>query len=220
MFNDQKSFDKYVAKHALAKTDANRVGLNDKQVSGLNNARELIRWAYDADKGTSSPVLEVDNHFVVALLTGVHEDGYATVDEVAQEISFELRRQKKAELLAKKINVSGNSLAEIAANNGAQVASVPEANFGAYFLPGLGVEPKVIAAAVTAPQGKIVGPIQGTNAVYVLQSTSKTSNAAMMNVDAERQRISSMMAQRAAYELYQSMFELAKVKDLRGKYLF
>jgi hypothetical protein len=82
------------------------------------------------------------------------------------------------------------------------------------------IREKMEYSDVTAPQGKIVGPIQGTNAVYVLQSTSKTSNAAMMNVDAERQRISSMMAQRAAYELYQSMFELAKVKDLRGKYLF
>lgn len=218
--NNQKSFDKYVAKHALVKTDANRVGLNDKQVNGLNNARELIRWAYDADKGTSSPVLEVDNHFVVALLMGVHEDGYATIEEVSPEISFELRRQKKAELLAKQMNVSGASLAEVAAKNALQVASVPEANFGAYFLPGLGVEPKVIAAAVTAPQGKIVGPIKGVNAVYVLQSTSKTSNAAMMNVEAEKQRLSSMVAQRAAYELYQSMFELAQVKDLRGKYLF
>ena len=218
--DDQKSFEKYVAKHALVKTDASRVGLNDKQVSGLNSARELIRWAYDAEKGAASPVLEVDNHFVVAVLTGVHEDGYATLEEVAPEITFELRRQKKAELLAKKIQISGANLAEVAAKNGAQIASVPEANFGAYFLPGLGVEPKVIAAAVTAPQGKIVGPIQGTNAVYVLQSTAKTSNAAMMNVDAERQRISSMVAQRAAYELYQSMFELAEVKDLRGKYLF
>lgn len=217
---DQKTFDKYVAKHALVKTDATRVGLNDKQVSGLNSARELIRWAYDAEKGDVSSVLEVDNHFVVAVLTGEHEDGYASVDEVAPEITFELRRQKKAELLAKKMNVSGANLAEVAAKNGAQVASVAEANFASYFLPGLGVEPKVIAAAVTAPQGKIVGPIQGSNAVYVLQSTAKASNAAMMNVDAEKQRISSMVAQRAAYELYQSMFELAKVKDLRGKYLF
>lgn len=218
--DDLKAFEAYVAKHGMVKSDAARVGLNDKQVNGLNTARELIRWAYDHEKGEASPVLEVDNHFVVAMLTGVHEEGYARLEEVAPEITFEVRREKKAELLAKKMNMSGSSLAEIAAKNGLQVASVPEANFASYFLPGIGVEPKVIAAAVTAQQGKVVGPVLGINAVYVLQPTQKTNTSAMMNVEVEKQRINGMNAQRAAYELYQSMFEMAEIKDLRGKYLF
>ena len=61
----------------------------------MDNSREIVRWAFNAEQGDVSPVTEVDGNYVVALLTGVSEDGIAPLTAVSQNIATILRQQIK-----------------------------------------------------------------------------------------------------------------------------
>ena len=89
-----ENFAKAVSDNALSKRVA-RIHNTERNISGMDNSREIVRWAFNAEQGDVSPVTEVDGNYVVALLTGVSEDGIAPLTAVSQNIATILRQQIK-----------------------------------------------------------------------------------------------------------------------------
>ena len=83
----------------LARRVANNLGEGDRAVTGLDNPREMIRWAYEAKRGDISPIFEFGDRYVIARLDAIREEGTATLDEVYGEIENTVRNQKKADYL-------------------------------------------------------------------------------------------------------------------------
>src|SRR5690606_24001683 len=56
---------------------------NARNINNLTGAREVVRWAFtDASVGDVSEIFELDNAYVVALVTGKTEEGYAELKDV------------------------------------------------------------------------------------------------------------------------------------------
>src|SRR5690606_30873719 len=84
-----------------------------RDINNLTGAREVVRWAFtDAGVGDVSEIFELDNAYVVALLTAKTEEGYAELKDVQDQVVTMVRNEKKAQYIADKIK-GMNSLEEM-----------------------------------------------------------------------------------------------------------
>ena len=157
---------------------------NAHQIPGLDNAREIIREAYLADKAGNilmtkekSPIFEAGDKFTVAVLTGIQEEGIAPLNSVSAAIRNELIRKKKGEIIAKELEsaIAGSeSLLSVAQKANAQVMDATDVSFSSFQIPGAGIEPVLNAEVVTMNENEISKPIIGNQGVYVVVVNSKT----------------------------------------------
>ncbi|MDR0710989.1 MAG: SurA N-terminal domain-containing protein [Prevotellaceae bacterium] len=215
---DRATFAAKSDEKGYTRRPASRITINDKSVAGLQQARELVRWAYNSKEDAISPIFEIDNNFVVATLTAVRKDGYAPVKQVASEISAELLREKKAAAIAEEMK-GADDLNSLAERLNLSVQTLDNINFSSFYLPNVGVEPKLAAAASASKENQISGPVEGSSGVYVFVVTSVTSNAAADEnlLAQEKSRQQASLPMRLNYELFETLRVEADIKDQRGK---
>ena len=64
----------------------------------IDGTKEISRWAFEAKEGAVSSIFTINNnYFIVAAVTGVHEEGYTPVSEVSSSIRNILYNEKAAE---------------------------------------------------------------------------------------------------------------------------
>lgn len=146
-------------------------------VNNITSARDLVKWAFDADVNEMSNVFSLGSHYVIAVLTGKTEKGTATLASVRPQIEAIVRREKKAEKIASKIK-NPSSLKEVASALKDSVSVGQHIGFTTPFIPDFGFEPKVVGAAFHTEWkgGKVSNPVFGNNGVYVLTIDSLHSN--------------------------------------------
>lgn len=215
-----EDFNAQVAKQKLNKRVASRLSPNERTISGLNSPREIIRWAYEADKGDISKVFELKDKFVVAVLTGEREKGIAPLEQVKSDVEYLVKREKKGEMLEAKMKkeLEGvNSIDQLAQKLGTQAADAADIAFSSYIVPNVGIEPALVAAATTVKPNTISKPVVGLNGVYVLQQTGKVVDPAF-SIESEKVRISSMNGQRSVYQSYDALRKAAGIEDFRYRF--
>lgn len=172
--NTAEKFDA-AAKEAGYTVNSYECSAEDYSLPGLNDARQAIRWAFNADKGAVSEIFTLDNAFVVAALDHVTKEGYAPLDQVKDMLSIQIRNDKKAEKMIADLKAKNiTTLAGYAEAMKAQVDSAKFVSFSSPSIAGVGYEPVLSALAPTAENGKLVGPVKGVRGVYVFTVTDKT----------------------------------------------
>jgi CIC family chloride channel protein len=84
-------------------------------LANYQHTREISRWANESKVGDVSPIITVDNkYFFVVALTGIHEEGYASLNEVYSDLESVIVLEKKGAKLAEeaKAAVAGASTIE------------------------------------------------------------------------------------------------------------
>ena len=79
-----------------------RIGLMSESLTGVSNAREIVRWAFNNETqigAVTDQVYECGDVYVIATLKDVFKKGYATLDQMRPMIEQDVRREKKAEML-------------------------------------------------------------------------------------------------------------------------
>ncbi len=206
------------AKAKSIMTSSMNVEFDSRNVPGLSNSLEVVRWANDAKVGEVSDIIKLDDGYVVAVVTTVDDSEYRPLDKVSSQIKNKLLREKKAALLKEKM--TGATLEEIAANADSKVEEFSDAKSSAYYVKGLGVEPRVLGAvaAVSADAtGKVLPLVEGNSGVYavvvdeVAVEEKQTVEAERVKAQAEAE---SMVQRRALWALQ----EQANIVDGTVKY--
>ena len=217
--NTPEKFNQAIEEGKLVKRYGRSIRENDNYVGGFTSARELVRWAFETNVGSMSPVFEFDDQFVIANLVNAAEEGYASVNEVSPQITAYLKQQKKAELLAAQIEAklaSGASFETIAADYNTEVETVNGLSFSDIQVPGAGVEPALVSAAVNTPAGQVSKPVKGNNGVYVL----KVNN--VETVEVSEDLLNTEFAQNTLmtvdYQLIRALRNDAEIKDRRSRF--
>ncbi len=214
-FNDAVNADSLLTKRV-----ASNLKETDKNIPGIESPRELVRWAYGAEKNDISPIFELGNRFVIAVLTEVREKGIAPLEQVEAEVELNVKKDKKAEKLIAKYNEllsKYNSLEEIAQQLGVDIREANDVNFASFTIPALGVEPAVIAYAVATDENKISEPVKGMNGVYLLKVLS--SNVVEESDFASEQiRMLNGLSSRVDYQVFEALKKSADILDNRAKY--
>ena len=191
------------------------IAQGDRTIRGLEDSREVARWAYGAKEGDLSAIFNVGKDYVIATLTEIDDNEYAPLNKVSAQIRSQLLRDKKYDYIVK--SLSGSTLAEQAASLGSEVEDFSDVTFGSFYVNGVGMEPRLVGAIASAEKGALSAPVKGLSGVYVFEvGDVKTDDK--QTAEGEKVRAQAMaegMAQQFAIPAIQQM---AKIQDLRGKY--
>ncbi|MDR0907869.1 MAG: SurA N-terminal domain-containing protein [Rikenellaceae bacterium] len=208
------NFDAAVSQGGLSRRVAT-IATTDRNVRGLNDSRELVRWSYNTPVGTVSPIMDIDGDYVVAVVSGAREAGIADVKDVASDIATRLLRDKKSEELARQL--TDKTIDEVAAMEGAVSGEIKNLSTTAFYIPDLGIEPAVIGAVEGVKVGGLSKPIKGIMGEFVVEvdAIDHTEGATPESEKVRQQAVAeTSLAERAV----QAMTADTEVVDNRAKF--
>jgi len=195
-------------------TSSMNVEYDSRNVPGLANSLEVVRWANDAKVGDVSDIIKLEDGYVVAVVTAIDDAEYKSLDKVSTQIKNTLLRQKKAVLLKEKMQ--GTTLEEIAANADSKVEEFSDAKSSAYYVKGLGVEPRVLGAIASVSAdaaGAVLPLVEGNSGVYAVV-VDEVAVEDKQTVEAERVKAQAEAESMASRRAMWAVQEKANVKDL------
>lgn len=188
----------------------------DRTVRGLEDSRELTRWAYGAEPGDLSEIFTVGNDYVIAMLTDIDNDEYASLEKVAAQVRAQVLRDKKYDYIVKEL--SGATLAEQAASLGSEVADFSDVTYETFFVNGVNaLEPRLVGAITASEKGVVSAPVKGMSGVYVFE-VGDIQTAEKQTAEGERVRAQATAESMAQQFVIPAIQQMAKIQDLRGKY--
>lgn len=219
---DEKSFDEESKKLGYVKVVADNIVATQAVIQGLNSAREMVRWAFDADKGdVSNQVFEMDNKFAVARLVDVLEKGTLTQDQVKKRIEPLVVKSVKARMLTEKMNkalAGSSSIEQVAQKVGKPVNPVQNVVFANPVIPGLAQENKLVGTIFGSQPGKLSKSVEGEYGVYVFVVNGFINPAPLTNVFKQKVQVAQNVQQRATGEAFKVLRDKSEIKDNRVKF--
>ena len=189
-----------------------------KSIAAYPNARELVRWIYEAKLGDVSQSISIDNkYFFVAAVTGIREAGIPSVEELSSDIASVIRKEKSdAKMIAEiKSQIEGlSNLEDIAEKLGTTVSKQSGIAFGA--ISNQALDPKFIGAVAGAPENTLRGPIAGNIGAYIFNVDARDIGAFFTEDDAKLRQTQITSYQMQMIPLV--MEKAAGVVDNRAKF--
>lgn len=212
--NTMEGFNQAVSDGALSKRTV-RIRNTDRTISGLENSKEIVRWAFNGKAGDISQIMDIDGDYYVAALVDVKEEGYAPLEQVSDQITKTLVNKAKARML--ETEMAGNTLAEAAAAADVEVQAVSDIKWSAFYMPEIGVEPGLIGAVTAVPSGELSRPVEGVSGVYRFVVTDiQTSGDA--TAESEQVRLTTDALSYVNERTMQALTEESDVTDMRVKF--
>lgn len=200
---------------------ANNIDANARNINNLQNAREVIRWAFDdgTSTGEVSTVFELDNAYVVASLVSKRDEGDVKLADVKEQVEAQVRNEKKAEVIKEKL-AGKTTLEEMKAAypDAASVNEVPDLKLSANVIPGVGFAPRAIGAIFGMKQGELTQPVREDVGVIVGKLNALTPAAEIGDYSAYQGQLTQNASQRTTYSVMMALQDLAGVKDYRYKF--
>lgn len=212
-----KGYNKQIA------TDIDPMEFNLMGVQG--SARSFIKKVFDAKKGEVIGPEQVQDNYVVGVITDINEPGLPTIASVRQIIEPILKNRKKANIIIKNIGAI-SSLEQVSAKVNQQIT-----NEDSLRLSGgrtLGFEPKILGAVFNPDnKGKVVNQaIAGNSGVFVIKVDNVyTTPVEIANIDEQRKMYEQQLKQSLMSQFQQNrnpildpLKRAATIKDNRAKF--
>lgn len=199
---------------------ANNVDATSRNLNNIQDAREVIIWAFgEASPGEVSEVKELDNAYVVAALVSKKEEGEAKLEDVREQVTQEVLKDKKAALISEKL-AGKTTLEEMkAVFTDAAINEIPDLKMNASVIAGIGFAPKAIGSIFgLQSSGQLTNPVQEDIGVVVGRLNSLTPSNEVGDYTAYQAQLSMGASQRMTYTIMMALQDLADVKDFRYKY--
>lgn len=196
---------------------------SEHYVGGVTDTREVLRWIFDdkTKEGDVSPLYECGNndHILVVAVTGIHEKGYRSQDDVKDLLTAEVVKDKKAEQLSAQL-ASAKTIEKAKTLNGAVNDTVSRVTFSAnaYVRATASSEPVLNAVACKTEAGQTSAPFKGNAGVYMIKVLKKTKSAEKFNAEKEKQQQQTQRTRTVMSRIANDLYENAEVTD--NRYLF
>ncbi len=192
-----------------------RIMNTEREIAGLADSREVVRWAFGADEGDVSDIFTVDGDYVVATLTENRDGEYATLGQVYNDIRLVVLNNKKHEYLASL--VAGKSLEEAAAALGKEVGQFSNVRSSLLYVDGVGMAPRMVGAITAAKEGQVSAPVEDITGTYVFV-VDKIDAEERQTADKERVRLEATAEGRVGQRLTMALYEESDIEDGLVKY--
>ena len=214
-----EKFAEIVKEENLPVIPMERVTIDTKRIGMCDNARSVVHWVFDrkTKEGSVSDVITVDNkYYFVTAVTKARKEGRVPIEEVKDQILLQLINQKKVDKLAEEsaTQISGGESLEVLAEKFG--TAVNHSDGISFANPDMGMEPSLLGAVASAPEGKIVGPIKGSIGVYWFQVTNEAVGEYYTEVDALTKNSQKTLS--VLQSLTDIVSKQADVKDYRAKF--
>lgn len=218
--NNKELFEKAAKEQGLNKRSAEYLRETERNFNGIENAREVVRWAYGAKKEEVSPVFQLGDKYLVAMLTKIKEKGTLPLEEVKDQVEIEAKKQKKAEKFIADFEAnmkSASGIEQIAQKMNLQVESANSQSFINGVLGNFGREATIVGAAFGSKAKVLSKPSKGDNAVFVYIVTDFTeAPASTDNYKTNAKNVENSVRQRVDYEIFEALKDKADIEDRRA----
>jgi peptidyl-prolyl cis-trans isomerase D len=214
-------FKESAAKAGLLVNDAKNLAPADRRVANLGDARQLITWLYREGKvGKVSEVFEVEDTYVVAVMTGETEEGYKSFDEVKEEITPAVRNVVKGKQMVEKLVAQKGSLEEIskAFGSDAVINSSSDLKMSSNSLPSIGLDPTAVGIAFSLENGKRSKPFAGENGVIIMELQNKTAAPAITDFSMYKNELVKNETSKSTSGIADAIKEGSNIIDQRYKF--
>ena len=215
-------FENAVRKAGLNKRVAEDIEPSKRFMPGLENAAELVNWAYSNKEGSLSGILELSDQYVIAHLTDVTKQGVQPLDEVRGEIRAEVLEEKKRERLIQKLNTAnqgkGDDLDQIAAELDKEVKSASNIKFNSPRVSGFGNSEAIVGTAFGLKENMVSQPFSGDNGAYQIKLTSLQSVETPERLVSVKEEIQSNRSTGVQSQVVEALKDIADIQDMRYKF--
>lgn len=152
------------------------VSASTPHVANIADSRQAVKWAMEAKKGQVSPLIgdNKQSYLMAVAVKDIYDDGFMpwNASEVYSQLSAKALAEKKGEKLVADFSGKANDIAGYAKLFEGEVAE-GDVIFASPRVATIGMmEDKLQGAIATAAEGKVVGPIAGSNSVVVFELKS------------------------------------------------
>ncbi len=194
---------------------------SQRSLGVLGNAREIIRWAFtDATVNKVSEVFELQNHYVVAVVTEKTDKGISDFENVKMQITREVKKEVQGEKIKEKLAGLEGSLQEIASAYGAD-ASVNNSSalkMSATSLPSVGQAPEAIGKAFGMEAGEQSEPLATNNGIVIIKLNSRTPAGEIADYASYKNQIAQNRKNTISFEIKSAIEREADIVDERYKF--
>ncbi len=165
-------FEKTLRPKGQQKGVATNINRNAADVQGIGTSRQFVRLIYDAKRGEVLKPERIDFNYVVAVVTGVYDEGTKSPDVARMEVEPILRNRKKAEILKQKVGKVTTLEAAAASLGGKLIEVIDSVRMNS--TSKIAYEPGVNGATFNpANKGKVVPEVlEGQSGVYIVRVDS------------------------------------------------
>lgn len=221
---DPKKIEEYIQKNGLKKIIVPAlIKENDAQIGQMQDARQLVRWVFEAKKGDVSDPMPVDDQFIVATVDKIYKEGTQDVETARPLAENSIKEEKKGEIIIK--NLGANVTLETAASKYSKeilnAGADSSLTFKTQIINSIGNEPKLIGAIFNkANLNKVADPLAGKTGVYVFKVNSVAEKAKDPNENISQYRTEQTTALRnqAVTNWFEGLRKKASVTDNRSKF--
>jgi hypothetical protein len=211
----QDEFNAAVEAQGLNKRTFQTIRENTNRIAGISNPREIVRWAFDENTkiGDMSKVFELENMYVVAVLTKIVPEGYIPYEDLIERNAVQIRKAKKGEMIAAKAKAYGTDYDKMVKELGGEKTSVENITMEGRGYGSFGVEEKIGGTTMGMKEGVYSAPIEGGNAFAIVKVTSTTPAGAADYEALRKEHVSRFNNAILNGSHYSAMLDNAKVKN-------
>lgn len=219
--DDLESFNSQAEEQGLAVNQANNIKQNDSRIGTLGEARQVVQWLYrDASIDDVSDVFELDDSYLVAVMTEETEEGYKALDQVRTEVMAKAKNKIKGDKIIEKLNGLSGSLDEKASAYGedANVYSTSDLKLSANSLPNVGYDPKAVGKVFSLKAGETSKPFKGENGVLIIELQNITESPEIGDYSLYKNQLVQSRSNRVGFSIAEAIKKDADIEDKRYKF--
>ncbi len=211
------SFEEKAKAENILVRDAQKLKAGDRNVSSLGEARQVVQWLFrDAEKNEISTVFDLQENYVVAVMTDEVEKGYKSLDAVKDEITPLVKNELKSKIIIDKLSAATGTLEEVKNNfgNDATVYNSSDLRLNTNSFPNIGFDPQAIGVVYSLENGKRSKPFKGETGVLIIELQNKTIAPAMADYSPYKTALQ-QASQSRNYSIAEAIKDKAGIEDNR-----
>lgn len=211
-----EEFDAAIEAQGLNKRTYPSLRKNSNYITGINNPRQIVRWAFDENTkvGDMSSIFDLDDMYVVAVLTKAVPEGYPPYEDIAERYEYMIKKEKKGAMLAEQAKAYGTDYQKMIDNLKGEKTTIDNVTFEGRGFGNFGVEDKVIGTVIGMKAGEVSEPIVGGNGLYVVKIVKETPATATTDyANIQREQRSKYNNQILNNAVYSALKDNVKIED-------
>jgi len=206
----------------LTVLSADNIEKDDRRINELEDARAVVSWLFrTASIGQVSPYFELEDKYVVVVMTGEIEEGTSKLVDVRAKVTAELKNELKAGIISEQLTAVEGTLEDqgnvYEANS--NIFNATDLKFNTNNLPNIsGDASAAIGTAFALEQGQKSDPVEVETGIVVIELLSKSPSAEIADYTNYADQVTNRIGGRTSFFLNNAIRDYADIVDDRYKF--
>jgi len=219
--SDADEFEEAAETAGLNVFESNNLVAGESRIGTLGDARQIVQWLFrDASEDEVSEIFDLQDQYVVAVMTGETEEGYRPLESIRSEIRPEVLKKVQGDLIIQRLKGTTGTLEEIASTfgNDGGVYSSSDLKLSSNNLPTAGFDPKAVGLAFGLEGGARSEPFAGENGVLIIEMQNRTIAPEIADYTAYKTTLQQRNQQRSGFNIAEAIKDHAEIEDMRYRF--